>query len=182
MKLTAKQERFCQEYIVDFNATQAAIRAGYSQKTARDIACENLAKPNIENRIKELTSQLQKKTDITREMIIAEYAKIAFTDIRDYYDENNRLLSVKELSDKSAAALAGIEIDELWGASMDGKIQIGETKKIKRWDKLKALEGLSKVYGYYAAEKSEVKIDSAPLNDSQVKEIISEIRANAKRN
>jgi phage terminase small subunit len=50
-KLTAKQEMFCLEYLIDLNATQAAIRAGYSRKTATDIACENLAKPNIQERI-----------------------------------------------------------------------------------------------------------------------------------
>ena len=46
-KLTAKQQRFCDEYLIDLNATQAAIRAGYSEKNARNIASENLAKPNI---------------------------------------------------------------------------------------------------------------------------------------
>lgn len=180
MKLTAKQERFCQEYIVDFNATQAAIRAGYSKKTAIVQASQTLTKLNVQKRIEELTSRLQKKTDISREMIIAEYAKIAFTDIRDYFDENSRLLPIKDLSDKAAAALSGIEVDELWGYSPDGKIQIGDTKKIKRWDKIKALEGLAKVYGYYAPEKSEVKIDNQPFSDSQVEKILHEIKS-AKR-
>lgn len=63
-KLTNKQEVFCQEYLIDLNATQAAIRAGYSIKTAKDIACENLAKPNINERIAELMAIRSEETKI----------------------------------------------------------------------------------------------------------------------
>jgi len=56
-KLTAKQEMFCKEYLIDLNATQAAIRAGYSEKTAKDIACQNLAKLNIQEKISKLKAE-----------------------------------------------------------------------------------------------------------------------------
>ncbi len=62
--LTNKQEMFCLEYLIDLNATQAAIRAGYSVKTAKDIACENLAKPNIQARIAEAMKERAEKTKI----------------------------------------------------------------------------------------------------------------------
>ncbi len=62
--LTAKQEMFCLEYLIDLNATQAAIRAGYSVKTAKDIACENLAKPNIQERIAKAMAERAEKTKI----------------------------------------------------------------------------------------------------------------------
>lgn len=62
-KLTPKQEAFCQEYLIDLNATQAAKRAGYSDKTAKDIGCENLAKPNIAEKIAEL---MKARTETTR--------------------------------------------------------------------------------------------------------------------
>jgi phage terminase small subunit len=61
-KLTAKQEMFVREYLVDLNATQAAIRAGYSTATAKDIGCENLAKPNIRARIDEALAERSKRT------------------------------------------------------------------------------------------------------------------------
>ena len=70
MKLTAKQKKFCDEYLIDLNATQAAIRAGYSEKTADVIGCENLIKPNIKEYIKKKQSKLEKKTDITLEKIV----------------------------------------------------------------------------------------------------------------
>ena len=62
IKLTSKQEMFCLEYMKDLNATQAAIRASYSEKTAKDIGCENLAKPNIQERIAELMKERSEKT------------------------------------------------------------------------------------------------------------------------
>jgi len=64
--LTSKQERFCREYILDHNATQAAIRTGYSPDSARQIASENLTKPNISKRIEHLEQKLGESMDITR--------------------------------------------------------------------------------------------------------------------
>ena len=61
MKLTKKQEIFCQEYVKDFNATRAAIVAGYSEKTARMMGCENLTKPDIRTRLAELTAERREK-------------------------------------------------------------------------------------------------------------------------
>lgn len=72
LPLTAKQKRFCQEYLIDLNATQAAIRAGYSEKTAKDIGCENLAKPNIKKYIAEQLEQL-KSENIANAQEVLEY-------------------------------------------------------------------------------------------------------------
>jgi phage terminase small subunit len=76
-KLNAKQDRFCREYIIDLNATQAAIRAGYSKKTARATGCENLTKQNIATRIKELQSTANKKSEITAEYVLQGIRAIA---------------------------------------------------------------------------------------------------------
>lgn len=69
-KLTPKQELFCKEYLVDLNATQAAIRSGYSEKTAKDIGCQNLAKLYIQERIQELMIERQKRTEITADYVL----------------------------------------------------------------------------------------------------------------
>jgi phage terminase small subunit len=69
-KLTEKQRRFCEEYLVDLNATQAAIRAGYSENTARDIGCENLTKPNIAAYIAKAQKEISEKTLITAEWVV----------------------------------------------------------------------------------------------------------------
>ena len=76
--LTDKQERFVQEYLVDLNATQAAIRAGYSPETAGAIGCENLKKPNIKARIDREMAEISARTGANQERIIRELGEIAF--------------------------------------------------------------------------------------------------------
>lgn len=79
-KLTEKQKRFCEEYLIDFNATQAALRAGYSQKTAYSIGDENLRKPEIQSEIQALIKKRSERTGISADTVITELAKIAFSD------------------------------------------------------------------------------------------------------
>ena len=68
--MTDKQKRFCEEYLIDCNATQAAIRAGYSAKTAKVIGAENLTKPDIKNYIDERMQQLQSETIASAEEVL----------------------------------------------------------------------------------------------------------------
>ena len=68
--LTPKQQRFVEEYLIDLNATQAAIRAGYSEKTAAAIGAENLIKPNIQKAIEEAKNQVSKRTELTVDMVV----------------------------------------------------------------------------------------------------------------
>jgi phage terminase small subunit len=76
-KLTDKQEKFCNEYMIDLNATQAAIRSGYSEKTAKEIGCENLTKLNINTRIIELKKKVQEKTDVSIEWVVNKLKEVA---------------------------------------------------------------------------------------------------------
>ena len=68
--LTPKQQRFVEEYLIDLNATQAAIRAGYSEKTAQEIGSENLSKPMVAKAIAEAQEKLSNKTQVTVEMVV----------------------------------------------------------------------------------------------------------------
>lgn len=81
VRLTEKQKKFCDEYLFDFNATQAAIRAGYSEKSAYSIGDENLKKPEIQKYISKLQKEAQERSDITRDGIIEELKKIGFAEI-----------------------------------------------------------------------------------------------------
>lgn len=81
MALTEKQKRFCEEYLIDLNATQAALRAGYKEKTARSIASENLTKPDIQKYLKELMAERSERTEITADNVLKELEKVAFADI-----------------------------------------------------------------------------------------------------
>ena len=76
-KLTAKQEKFCNEYLIDMNGTQAAIRSGYSKATAKELASENLTKPNIQQRLAELRLPLQEATKLSQEWVLNRFKDIS---------------------------------------------------------------------------------------------------------
>ncbi len=82
MALTAKQQRFVDEYLIDLNATQAAIRAGYSQKTARQIGNRMLTNVDIQSAIAKRMGDRSGRVEITQDMVLRELAKIGFSDIR----------------------------------------------------------------------------------------------------
>lgn len=150
-KLTAKQERFCNEYLIDLNATQAAIRAGYSEKTATAIGAENLTKPNIQEFIQEVREKDANDAGITRHMVISEYAKLAFFDIRKVLNVDGGLKDTTEWDDDSAAAIAGLEsYDE---KERESGMVLGTVRKIKVSDKRAALDSLCKVLGFNAPTK-----------------------------
>ena len=75
-KLTDKMKRFCDEYLIDFNATQAAIRAGYSEKTAKVIGAENLSKPSIKEYLDKKRAKLEEKSEISQEWVLKQYQRV----------------------------------------------------------------------------------------------------------
>lgn len=155
MALTDKQQRFVEEYMVDLNATQAAIRAGYSQDTAKEIGCENLTKPNIQEAIQKRKQELSDQTGITAERVLKEYAKIAFSDIRELYTPDNNLYDIRQLDDETAGAVMSVEVDVM---SMQG-MPVGETKKVKLYNKLTALEALGKHIGLFEKDNKQKQAD-----------------------
>ena len=159
MKLTAKQIRFVDEYMVDFNATQAAVRAGYKAKTAHVIGAENLRKPKIAEEIARRQKDLQRRTEVTQDRVVKEMARVAFADATDYacvetltYENEDgtvspvQIVSPKDtdtLSDDQRAAIAGIK----HGAN---------GIEVKLHDKIKALELLGRHIGMFN-DKIEVR-------------------------
>lgn len=91
-KLTAKQEMFCKEYLLDLNATQAAIRAGYSEKTAQKIGSENFLKPVIQSRITELKADRENRLEINADWVLSQAVKIHELCLtEEKYDASNAL-------------------------------------------------------------------------------------------
>jgi|CXWL01.1.fsa_nt_gi phage terminase small subunit len=108
--LRPKQLLFVQEYLVDFNATQAAIRAGYSRKTARSIAQENLTKPIIVEAIAIEQNRLTAETELTIERVLYQLACVCFFDFRKLFDTRGQPKQPYELDPETAAAVAGLNI------------------------------------------------------------------------
>lgn len=150
-KLTDKQKKFCEEYLIDLNATQAAIRAGYSEDTATEIGYENLRKPHIQEYVQSAQKALSEKTGITHERLLAEYAKIAFSDIRELYAGDNQLLDVRQMDDTIAGAVMSVEVDEMYAGTMI----IGHTKKVKLYNKLQALDSIGKHLGFFEVDNKQ---------------------------
>jgi len=139
-----KQKMFVQEYLIDLNATQAAIRAGYSKRTAKVMGYENLTKPYIQTEIKKEIDARSNRTHITQDMVLKEYAKLAFFDPRDFFDKDDNLKRIVDLDDDSAAALAGMDIQVRFTKNKDGELVKDMVKKIKLIDKRGALDSVAK--------------------------------------
>lgn len=169
MALSDIQENFCREYILDLNATQAAIRAGYAARSATVTASRLLTKANIQERIQQLRAKTVRKLEITHERIAQEYARLAFSDIRNLYNENGALKPITELDDDTAAALGSVEVEELFEGRGGERIQIGHVNKVKMWDKRAALDSLAKFMGLEPPTKLDVKTqNSTTLDVSQL--------------
>jgi len=151
IKLTAKEERFCYEYCIDFNATQAAIRAKYSPKTARSIGAENLTKPHIKERISELQSDLSKASGISALKIVQEHAKIAFSSIAHLHNTWMERVDFDMLTEPQKASIKSISTKvqkKNIGTRDEPEIVDVEFVKVELYDKQKSLDSISKMLGY----------------------------------
>lgn len=140
MALTDKQEMFCREYLIDLNATQAAIRAGYSEKTAPTIACENLIKPNVQQRIAELKAERNDRIEIDADYVLRRLAEIDQMDVLDILTESGDLKPVAQWPKIWRTTLSGLDVMVMGGEEDTA----GLLKKIKWPDKVKNLELLGK--------------------------------------
>lgn len=142
MKLTEKQKRFADEYLIDLNATQAAIRAGYSPKSAEQQGSRLLTNAKVRAYIDERMAEHSARTGVNQERIIRELARIAFLDPTQLVDmDSAELLDAASADDR--AAIASVKV----------KTMSGETEMIEREvrfaDKIKALELLGKRFGMW---------------------------------
>lgn len=154
-KLTAKQEKFCYEYCIDYNATQAAIRAGYSQDTASVIGFENLRKPNIKNRISEMQNNLAETAGISALRILKEHERIAFSNAGQLRDGWISLKDFEQLPDSVKACIQEISTKTIKRYIGDGPVE-EEYVKVKLYDKQKSLDSISRMLGFDAPVKQEI--------------------------
>lgn len=178
-KLTPKQKLFVKEYLIDLNATQAAIRAGYSKKTAYRTGADNLKKPQIQAELEKAIKAREKRTEITQDRVLKELAKIGFADIKDFlsYRTEKTLVGV----DDEGTEIYGYRqiIDTIPSDEVDGAV-ISEvslardgTFKFKLQDKIKALEMMGKHLGMFI-EKQEISGNinvNNPLEDLTTEEL-----------
>ena len=159
--LEPKQQLFVEEYLIDLNATQAAIRAGYSENSARAIGCENLTKPNIANAIAKAQEDRANRTKITQDMVLQELAKIGFANMLDYMKPHNGQMHIdmSELTRDQAAAISEYQTETVSGR--EGSPDIEKTK-FKLLDKRQALVDIGRHLGMF---KDNLTVTVNPLDD-----------------
>jgi len=152
--LTPKQLRFVEQYLIDLNATQAAIRAGYSPKTARQTAAENLSKPDIAAAIASRSQRVNTSAELKAEDVLRELRRIAFLDPRSVFEWGPSGVTVKSSKDLTPDQAACIsEVSETTTAH-------GGTIRVKLCDKLAALAKLCDHLGLDAPKQIEVKANA----------------------
>ena len=153
--LTPKQAAFVNEYLVDLNATQAAIRAGYSEKSADNIGSELLGKTGVAAAIQKALDKRAARTEVTADRVLAELARIAFSDLRDvatWGADTLALIDSSELTEDAARSLREV-------VATTSQTEHGTTNRlhVKQHDKMKALELLGKHLGMFR-EKLDVNV------------------------
>jgi phage terminase small subunit len=158
MSLNPKQSRFVQEYLIDLNATKAAIRAGYNSKTANQTGPRLLVNVGIAAAIAGAQAERGQRTGITQDRVIQELAHAAFLDIKDLFEDDGSLKLVRDMPETVRRAISGLEVTEIFDrADGDQKTAIGLLKKVKLVDKSGNLELIGKHLGMF---KTEVKIEN----------------------
>ena len=143
-KLTPKQARFVEEYLIDLNATQAAIRAGYSQKTARQAGAENMTKPVVANALAAAQAARSERTEIDADYVLNRLAEIDQMDVLDIMNDDMSLKPVSGWPKVWRRYLSGFDVAEMFEGRGEDRAMVGLLKKIKWPDKVKNLELIGK--------------------------------------
>lgn len=167
-KLTPKQERFVAEYLIDLNATQAAIRAGYSEKTAGSVGHENLKKPEIAEAIQRGQARRANKLEISAERVLEELALLGFANMADYMRvgaDGDPKLDFGDLTRDQAAALQEVTVETFMDGGGEAAREVKRVK-FKLADKRAALVDIGRHLGMFKDKLEIDLIDRGALLDA----------------
>ncbi|HBP0509964.1 TPA: terminase small subunit [Pseudomonas aeruginosa] len=151
MALTKKQRLFVDEYLIDLNATQAAIRAGYSTRRAAEIGYQLLQRPEVAQAIQAAMAERSKRTEVEADYVIRRLREIDEMDVLDILEDDGSFRSIRDWPKAWRQFLSGIEIAELFEGRGDDRRIAGVLRKVKWPDKLRNLELLSRHVGTESA-------------------------------
>lgn len=177
-KLTEKRERFCYEYCIDLNATQAAIRAGFNEKTAYSQGSRLLKDVEVQERIKEMQADLSQTAGVTSLRVLKEHEKIAFSSIAHLHQSWIERKEFEKLTADQKACIKSIStkvVKANIGTKDKPEIVDVEYVKIELYDKQKSLDSISRLLGFDAPTKIEQKIDFDLLTDNQIDAFIQKL-------
>lgn len=154
MALNEKQKRFCEEYLIDLNATQAAIRAGYSVKTANEQGSQLLAKLSVQEEISAKMAERSKRTGVNQDRIVQELARLAFCNLTDVVDRDGKIRD--SATEDDLACIESMKVKKTSIGSGENISDI-EEREVKIYSKIKALELLGKHLGMWR-DKQDINI------------------------
>lgn len=149
-KLTVKRQRFCEEYAAGNTGKASALAAGFSERTAVEQAGNLLKMQPVQDYLEQLRLKQQHRTDSDADKVVEEFSKIAFANIKNYYDSFGKLKDVKDLPDDVAAAIHSVKETEYKGKDDSVKV----IREFKLHDKISSLRELGLHYDIYDKEKS----------------------------
>ena len=163
--MTPKQERFCEEYLVDLNATQAAIRAGYSKKTANEQGARLLVNVSIQNKIQEFMNKRSERTKITADRVLQELEALGLSNIQNYVEKSTKgfviFKDIDKIPEDAARAIESIKANY-----KEGRIEF------KLYSKGKALEDIGRHLGMF----TDIKLDAGEGLKAIIERIFTDTR------
>lgn len=175
MGLTHRHQRFVDEYIVDLNATQAAIRAGYSDRQANKQAHLLMLRPDVQAAIAEAQASRSERTKVTADTVLQHLDAARTADLADLYDDDGNLRPIKDWPLIWRQGLvAGVEVEELFDGRGEDREHIGRVRKVKLADRTRILELVGKHVRVQAFnEKVEVTgAGGGPVQIEQIRRVI----------
>jgi phage terminase small subunit len=158
--MTPKQDRFVAEYLANgLNATQAAIAAGYSEKTAQQQGSRLLLNGEVAAAVAGKTNLMLEKLEITADMVLQEIGKLAFFDPGKLFNPDGSMKLISEIDERSRASLAGFDACELFEGTGEQKHAYGLLKKVKLVDKTRNLEMLGRYFKMFTGDKEDLQVE-----------------------
>lgn len=154
-RMSGKMLRFIDEYLVDLNATQAAIRAGYSPNSACSIGIENLSKPSIKDVITKRQKELQIKTQMNQEWVLKRYKLLLDYSIEDFFNNDGSMKKLSEIPKEKLYAIGDFKCSKSSIGDEKNKITVNKIKDIKLPDKKGVLDSISKILGLFELDNAQ---------------------------
>ncbi len=168
--MSRKQDRFVEEYLIDLNGTQAAIRAGYSPKTANEQAARLLANVSIREKISKAMAERSRRTGINQDRVLIELAKIALVNPKHLIDFKNAAV-LEAATEEDMAAIASVKVKTIPGKGGENGIE----REVKLYDKLRALELVGKHLGMF---KDKVEVSGGlEAEKTKLDDLIQQMRS-----
>jgi phage terminase small subunit len=162
-KTNPREKAFCDQHIIDRNVTQAAIRAGYSKRSASVTSWRLLRKAAVASRIAELEQEIADRAGLTGVLVREEIRRIASFNVRALFDAEGSPIPLHQLPDEVAACISSVEDETKMEADADGKPQPVRVTKLRFWNKTAALDTAARITGLLKDPK--FTIDVNPLTE-----------------